>query len=107
MRSHHAAYGPCLTDVIYSGKSLDGKITMQMEARMPRTDDHLRCFHRFRYDVKQPVSFSRLAFYQVGTDFYNTMKFDKLAFGDQTGMKEEFIPASGGNRYHRQGIPLS
>lgn len=105
MRTAYLSQGPNLTDVVYSGVSADGKIAATMRVMTPRCDDLNRAYHFFRYDVLEPVEFSRLAFYQVGADNYNDHQFGKLARGDETGLLEEWDARQGGLEYHRSGIP--
>jgi hypothetical protein len=107
MRTAYLSHGPCLTDVVYAGVTADGKIAARVEVMLPRTDDCVRVYHRFRYDVRQPVRFSRLAFYQVGADHYNDPRFDRLARGSADGLTEEWSFTKGGKRYDRAGVPLS
>lgn len=106
MRTYYKNYCPNLTEVTYAGVTMDGKIAAEMTVSTPRTDDVAKAYHRFRYDILEPVEFSRMALYQMGADRYNDHQFDKMAYGNSEGMTEEWEPERGGEEYHRQHIPL-
>ena len=52
-------------------EALGGEIESQVNVSIARSDDYLRAFHHLRYDVRQPVKWQRLAFCQLGADYYN------------------------------------
>ena len=105
MKAFYEHYGPNLTNVHYAGVSADGKIEAHLKVSTPRCDDINRAYHRFRYDVKEPVEFSRLAFYQLGSDGYNNHQFNKMAWGDKGGLQREWEPGRGGLTYEVTGLP--
>lgn len=105
VRTGYLSQGPNLTEVTYSGVTADGAIACQVRVCTPRTDDLHRAYHRVRYDVLKPVTFSRLAFYQVGSDRYHWHQYRRLARGNADGFLEEWEPGQGGRRYLRVGIP--
>ncbi len=105
MRTQYERYGPCLTEVTYAGVSGDGRIAARLTVMTPRTDDINRSWHHFRYDVLEPVAFTRLSFYQAGSDRYNDHNFDMLARGNADGLAEEWQAARGGLTYHQTGMP--
>ena len=104
MKAFYEQYGPNLTNVHYAGVSADGKIKAHMKVSSPRCDDLSRSCHWFRYEVKEPVEFSRLAFYQLGADGYNNHQFNQMAWGDKDGLREEWTPGKGGLVYERTGL---
>jgi hypothetical protein len=106
MRTAYLAHGPNLTRVVYAGGTEDGAVMARIDVSTPRTDDLNRAFHRFRYDVRRPVPFSRLAFCQVGADRYNDHRFRILARGSEAGLAEEWEFEPGGRRYDRRGMFL-
>ena len=105
MRTSYRRYSPCLTEVTYAGITPDGHIAARITVSTARTDDIVRGFYRFRYDVLEPTPFKRLAFFQLGADAYNDHWFEMIARGDVSGLKEEWATEVGGLRYHRTGIP--
>ncbi len=101
------AQGPCLTDVRYVEETAGGEIAARMQVSIARSDDYLRAFHRIRYDVRAPVTWRRLAFYQLGADYYNETPSRLIAVGDGGGMREEWTAARAKGAYDRRGIPLA
>lgn len=104
MKAAYDSHGPNLTDVTYAGVTADGCIAARINVSLPRCDDMTRAYHSFRYDVLKPTSFSRLAFYQVGSDGYHWHQYNLLARGNEKGLLEEWTPARGGKKYDRTGI---
>lgn len=107
MRAAYLEPGPNLTRTVYAGTTPDGCLDARIEVSSPRCDDVNRAFHKFRYDVRKPMAFSRLAFYQLGADNYNDHQFTTFARGDETGVLEEWPAEQGGKTYHRTGIPCA
>ena len=64
--------GPNLTEVIYSGVTLDNAVRFEIKAYLPRTNDVSRAWHSFSYTFLKDVSFDRMVFYQFGADNYTT-----------------------------------
>lgn len=104
-RTAYRSQGPNLTDVVYTGITAGGGIACRVEVSTPRTDDVTRAYHRLRYDVLKRTSFTRLAFYQLGSDEYHWHQYNRLARGHAAGLVEEWEPGRGGKRYLRTGIP--
>ena len=106
-RADYLAYGPCLTDVRYVEETAGGEIGARVNVSIARSDDYLRAFHHLQYDVQKPVRWQRLAFCQLGADFYNDTPARLVAIGDAGGLREEWEPARGKDVYDRRGIALS
>ena len=66
MRTMYRRNSPVLTDVTYAGRTHDGKIDLQCRTSLYRTDDLNRVLYRLRYDVREGMEFSRLAFFSIG-----------------------------------------
>ena len=101
------APGPLLTDFRCDEETRGGEIVSQMAFAVPAATDHLRTFVRLRHDVKQPVRWRRLDFFQLGADFYNEVPSRRVAVGDAAGVRDEWEPRRGGNVPDRTGIPLT
>jgi hypothetical protein len=106
-RTEHRSQGPCLTDVSYGEESSGGEIAARMDVSVPAANDHLRTFLRLRYDVRKPVRWQRLAFFQLGADFYNDVPACRVAVGDVTGLRKEWEPRRAEDRYDRAAQPLT
>ncbi len=103
-------YCPVLTDVTYAGETPDGAVQSRIRTQTWRTDDYVRGLYTIRYDVVAPVdNLTRLAFFQMGADGYNTNPFDKFARGSLAGLEETWDASTtrGGWTYHRRGIELT
>ena len=105
-RCDYRAYGPCLTDVRYVEETAGGEIASRVSVSIARSDDYLRAFHHLRYDVRQPVKWQRLAFYQLGADHYNDTPARSVAIGNRNGLREEWQPIRAKDVYERRGMAL-
>ena len=106
-RADYRAQGPCRTDVRYQEETTGGEIKAQMEVSLVRSDDYVRAFHRLRYDVSLPVKWQRLAFFQLGADFYNDSPARRVAIGDLHGMREEWTPPHAQGAFDRRSVRLA
>lgn len=106
MRTLYRRYCPNLTEVTYAGRTQDSKIDLQYTVSLYRCDDIMRGVYRFRYDVREPVDFSRLVFFQCGGQHYNHAGERKYAMGDATGLIKEWDTQWGGNAYKTELMEL-
>jgi hypothetical protein len=106
-RTDYQAYGPCLTHVSYTEESPGGEMSARMDVSLPRSDDYLRTFFHLRYDVRRPMQWQRLAFFQLGSDFYNNTPSRRVAVGDATGLREEWEPKRDKDLFDRIGVPMT
>ena len=97
MRTLYRSPGPNLTDVIYAGETLDGKIEATLRARMGRSDDVVRVFYDLDYTIKEAVSYERLAFFQVAADNYSDNEFSRIAYGNAAGVLVDVAAAPSGS----------
>jgi len=101
MRATYHRYGPCLTEVTYSGV-IGENIRHSETLSLGRTDDIVRGIYRIRLDVDQAQPFSRFAIFQVGADTYNFTREPKFALGDADGLINEWSTTPGGNVYRTE-----
>jgi hypothetical protein len=106
MKTQFKRYSPNMTEVTYAGMSADGKIEIQCTAYLFRNTDLMRAMYHLRYDVKQPVTFDRLAWLQIAADNYSDGIVNRMAIGNAAGMTDEWTPAKGGLSYSRSRQPL-
>jgi len=106
-RTDYRAYGPCLTDVRYSEESTGGEISARIGVSVPRSDDHLRTFLHLRCDVHKPMQWQRLAFFQLGADFYNDTPARRVAVGNASGLRDEWEPQRAKDQFDRRAVPLT
>lgn len=77
--------GPNLTEVTYTGVTLDDAVRFEITAYLPRTNDVSRAWHSFKYTFLKDVTFDRMVFYQFGADNYNDNRWDTMAVGNNDG----------------------
>ena len=76
------AHGPCLSNASYTMLSDDGAIRSEIQMSGARTDDIVRMFIHVRHVALERTRFSRLAFFQMGSETYNLFPtFDNFVFG--------------------------
>lgn len=90
--TRYASHGPNLAAVVHDEVSTDGAVWCRTEVMVPRGDDCLRVYLRIRQEVRRRFEFSRLAFFQLGADFYNDPDAPLIAWGDAEGLRQEFRP---------------
>lgn len=98
MKSSYHRQGPCLTEVSHSGKIGKG-IRHWRTIHLARNNDMTRAVYRFRAEVTEPVDFSRLVLFQIGSDTYNYSSERKFAVGNEAGLLREWETTPGGNTY--------
>ena len=103
MRATYQKYGPCLTEVVYSGRIGRG-IRQSVATSISRGDDVLRGVYRLRLDVDEAADFSRFAIFQTGSDRYACSSPRKFAFGNESGLAREWSARPGGNGYRSEPI---
>jgi hypothetical protein len=106
-RGRYYSYGPNLTKVIYDEISQDESVKASYTVSIGRTDDYVRVFQNIRYDILKPIEFSRLAFCQMPSDYYNDMKCGKIATGNVNGLVSEWPVRTGSWQYDRQSVLMS
>lgn len=103
-RSEVHSHGPCLTDVVYQEESRGGEIASRMQIMVPAGQDCLRTKMRLRYDVKKSMCWQRLAFFQLGADYYNDIPAMKISYGDREKMVDEWSTVRLKDRYDRKAV---
>ena len=106
----YARYCPVLADVTYAGQTSDGAVQSSIRTQTWRADDYLRALYTIRYDVIHPTSnLTRLAFFQIASDNYNSCPYNKVARGTLSGLDESWDVTQNFvyGTYGRQGVALS
>ena len=84
--------GPCLSNASYVSVTEDNAIQSNIEISGGRTDDLVRVFLHQRLNVTKSMKFSRLAFFQFGSETYNYRAlFDKFTVGSSGGMPSSHV----------------
>ena len=105
MKAMRRRGGPVLTDTAYVGESRDGNIRLRYSASLYRTNDITRGVYRFRYDVRKPTPFSRLVFFQCGSENYSYTGERKFAYGNEDGLAERVGHHLGRKHLSRRAVP--
>jgi len=63
--------GPCLSNASYASVTKDGTMSSRVQISGGRTDDMARVFVHVRYEALQDFDFTRLVFFQLGSETYN------------------------------------
>ncbi|MBM4157113.1 MAG: LamG domain-containing protein, partial [Lentisphaerae bacterium] len=105
MRTAFLAQGPCLTEVVYAGRT-GGGIEQSAAVSLARTDDLVRGTYRLRLDAAAPVSFSRFVIFQIGADTYSYTGERKMAVGDGGGLRREWPTQWGGDTNRTAPVEL-
>ena len=111
VRSHYAANGPNLTDVVYAGVTTDGRIRATIRTQLGRTDDLVRVYYHLEYTFLEDVTYDRLAFFQMAADRYGDNGFTRYAYGNADGVTvDAAVPNHQTTGYadpEDRGIPLT
>ena len=79
----------------------------RMQVSLPRSDDYLRALFHLRYDVRRAMRWQRLAFFQLGSDFYNATPSRYVAVGNATGLHEQWKPKLAREVFDRIAVPMT
>lgn len=88
--------GPCINEVKYSAITKDESVKVDITVNMGRTNDAAKATYTLKYEFLKDVEFSRLSFFSLGADKYNT-SFSKITLGNIDG-NADF--ALGGKEYN-------
>lgn len=103
MRTAYERQGPCLTEVTYAGR-IGAALEHHETVSLTRSDDLVRGTYRIRLDVREPVDFSRLVFFQIGADTYSYTSERKMALGNKAGLTREWMTTPGGETYRTEPV---
>mmetsp|Transcript_135617 Transcript_135617/g.377706 ORF Transcript_135617/g.377706 Transcript_135617/m.377706 type:complete len:1031 (+) Transcript_135617:59-3151(+) len=86
VETFHSMNGPKLTNVTYTGTTVDGGIYRGVTVSTWTVDDMPRHLHAVRYEFLKNVVYPRLVVYQVGADFYNDVgRVSDFVYGNGDG----------------------
>lgn len=104
IKTHYKRYCPNLTEVTYAGTTSGSEADYRLTTSIYRSDDYVRVVYKLKLFVNSPLSYSRLAVIQAGSETYSYTGERKFAFGDENGLKEEWGTNWGGSAYHKTGL---
>lgn len=91
--------GPNMTEVLYSGVTDDDAIQFTYTTQLVRSNDYHRRFQQFDYEILKDISPTRLVYYQMAADYYNSPDFENYYQGNNAGLIDAVTPTQGGNEY--------
>ncbi|MBS7263318.1 MAG: hypothetical protein KIG36_06900 [Eubacteriales bacterium] len=106
VKTAYVKAGPLSTKTVHRYVTADGAIRAEVTVGANATDDVVRVRHCMRYEVLRDTEFSRLAFYQLGSDGYNDHSATAFAFGNESGatfVKEVSYPLEADERHYLPG----
>lgn len=104
IKAQYKRYCPNLTEVTYAGTTSGNEADYELTTSIYRSDDYVRAVFKIKLTVNEPIDFSRLAVIQVGSETYSYTGERKFAFGDESGMIEEWGTQWGGSSYRKTGL---
>ncbi len=95
---------PNLTHVNYSGITDNGKIAVEADINLGRTEDIVRNYYTLRYTFLEDVDFGRLSLFKIGADGYADNQYTKYALGDDQGAIDYDKTAAGIDGYRTETL---
>ena len=84
--------GPCLSKAEYTAVTVGGAVSSHVTIRGGRTDDMVRVFMDIHLEVLANTSFSRLLFFQLGSETYSYhATHERFAWGGE-GAATTYLP---------------
>jgi hypothetical protein len=96
MRTQYRRYCPNFTEVSYGGTMDDHSMDFEYTASLGRSDDMVRGIYHIRLKVLNNTTFKDFVFFQVAAPSYHYTKSNTLAWGNESGLKEEWTATIGG-----------
>jgi hypothetical protein len=90
----YAMIGPNLSHVRVTERSAKGRMQLQIDSYLPRSNSINRSYFKVKLEVLEDVSFQEFALFQLGNDYYNEMESTKIAWGNLDGLSGEASPAA-------------
>lgn len=101
IKTQYKRYCPNLTEVVFAGTTENNEANYELTTSIYRSADYVRGVYKIKLKVHKPMSFSRLAIAQIGSQSYSYTGEKKMAFGDEHGLIEEWETQWGNNTYRK------
>lgn len=95
MRTQYRRYCPNLTEVVYAGTIEEGKADIQYTTSIGRSDDVTRGVFKIRMDVKDDITFTDLAIFQLNAETYHFAISRKIHIGNESGLLRSWNTVEG------------
>lgn len=104
IKTHYKRYCPNLTEVTFAGVTENNEASYELITSIYRSDDYVRGVYKLKLKVNQWMHFDRLAIAQIGSETYSMSKEIKMAFGDESGLIQEWDSQWGGSFYKQENL---
>ncbi len=95
IRTQYKRYAPNITEVTYTGTMDDNSMDFEYTTRVIRSDDITRGIYKIKLKVLKETSFKDFAFFQAAAASYHQTRSKTLAWGNETGLKNEWKASIG------------
>ena len=103
IRTQYKRYSPNFTEVTYAGVMDDQSMDFEYTASVGRSDDITRGIYKIKLKVLKDTDFNDFVVFQAAAATYHFAKSKTMAWGNETGLKEEWASTVGGeSRYITQ-----
>ena len=108
VKTRFKKYGPNLTETSVSAYSSDNALKLDYTFYLNRSDDYTRVYYKLKIKALQATTFSRFDIFQLGSDGYNLLKANSVAYGNSDGLVNQFAPTNNTtNDYTTAAIALT
>ena len=73
--------GPNLSHVRVTERSAQERLRLQIDSYLPRSNSINRSYFKVKLDVLEDIQFNECALFQLGSDYYNEMEAQQIAWG--------------------------
>ncbi|MCP4313343.1 MAG: hypothetical protein GY790_18960 [Bacteroidetes bacterium] len=100
IRSQYLRYSPNFTEVTYAGIMDDQSMDFEYTTSVGRSDDLTRGIYKIKLKVLKDTDCNDFVVFQAAAATYHFAKSNTMAWGNETGLKEEWVSTVGGeSRY--------
>jgi hypothetical protein len=87
--------GPNLSHVRVTERSAQERMRLQIDSYLPRSNSINRSYFQVKLDVLEDIRFQECALFQLGSDYYNEMDAQQIAWGNGNTLAGQARPGPG------------
>lgn len=84
--------GPNLSHVRVTERSADNRMRLAIDTYLPRSNSINRSYFKVKLEALEDVAFQELALFQLGSDYYNELESNVIAWGNREGLVGQASP---------------
>lgn len=84
--------GPNLSHVRVTERSADNRMRLTIDTYLPRSNSINRSYFKVKLEALEDVAFQELALFQLGSDYYNELESNVIAWGNREGLLGQASP---------------